>query len=364
MHTTQVAVARGVGLITASRAHKGLGPFRCPYPCSCRLHIAKPSGKENVRCVRSYFRRKNRGPCVGSGGGGGSPESERHLTCKALLKQAFGQYTFVLRKCAQCACTEYFTPCAADMRVEVECMHEALTYRYDAGVFRISDGSLILALEVYNTHATGEDKVQRSRAQGVEVAEFTCDEIESKLLGAEHMHSSLPTTLDNLQLVSFTCARCTAEERRWQQRVTEMLRIDAAARAVTAYRCARESELMREVRAIKEMDAQILCELEWREHERVREKERLEQERVREKERREQERVRARERREQERVRAREVQKELEWTRRWKVLGLERYLAKQESQRMQEEHIARTKAKNDEEALRMLIWLSHTNSQG
>ena len=207
MHS-QCAVSRSRGLVSAAFAKKKYGPFLCPYACRCDLYLAQASGKVGVRCVSSYFRRERCGGCDHSCKGAGS-ESDAHLACKALLKEQFGRYMVCLRKCSGCVYSENFYP-TGDMYVRIECGEAGLRYRYDAGVFS-SDGKLLLALEVLKTHKTGEAKVESSRAVGVDIAEFTCEEIEGVLGSGASVGL---VRLDNLQLVSILCPDCTAAKAR------------------------------------------------------------------------------------------------------------------------------------------------------
>ena len=148
-HTTQVAISRRLGIITAGSAKKRDGPFLCVQSCACHLFLAKPSNKDGIRRIRPYFRRPladaNQNSCSNLNGGGGG-ESDRHIACKALLKETFGCYSFVIQKCPCCQSAVYFEQ-RPDWRAEVECTRAGMSYRYDVGLYDAT-GTLRFALEV------------------------------------------------------------------------------------------------------------------------------------------------------------------------------------------------------------------------
>ena len=208
MQHTKVAICTWprLGLTCAEYAQKRHGPFRCAYQCACELHLVRPTAE-----IRPYFRRSTANPDTSGRGGCGGGESEAHLVCKSLLKECFGRYNFVLQRCDACDTCEFFS-LVPGMEVRIECTRD--TFRYDAGVYL--NGVLKMALEVYHKHKTGEAKVSATRQKGIELAEFTTEDISRLQSEATH-----PIQLDNLQAIVSTCPPCQAARAKLQLEAKE-----------------------------------------------------------------------------------------------------------------------------------------------
>ena len=134
------------------------------------------------------------GNCRGGG------ESQEHKDAKQRLRDMRGMYSFTTEKCPECG-REAIEQCA-DGTVDIEVRSNDKRWWYDC-VYKSTSGYHI-ALEVFHTHATTREKIESTRQNGMQIAEFHADEINSM--------SSI-TRLHNLQIVRRFCStRC--KERR------------------------------------------------------------------------------------------------------------------------------------------------------
>ena len=205
------------------------------------------------------------GAVLGCRGGG---ESEEHIEAKHRLVEMQGQYKFALKTCTECD-ENVWEECVGKLDIEARSMDRR--WRYDVLLTRSDQTQL--ALEVYHTHATSEEKVESSALIGVPIAEFRAQDILDLQPGGE---------LHNLQCVEWICGEVCLDRKRRQEAAREKkLREEQEAR-----RNAREKKLCEEreadrfarermVREQEEAD-RIACEKK-KQHEKQEEARRVEE---------------------------------------------------------------------------------------
>ena len=138
-------------------------------------------------------------PSCRSGG-----ESEEHMAAKHKLVEWQGHYNFALKTCKVCS-GKVMEDCKnGTMKLEVQ--SDDKQWRYDV-LYTRSDGSK-LALEVYHTHATGDEKVRSSTESGIPIAELDAGAILDMAQGG---------TLDNKRDSSWICSRECHELKRQRE---------------------------------------------------------------------------------------------------------------------------------------------------
>lgn len=136
-------------------------------------------------------------------------ESEDHIMAKHKLVEWQGRYRFTLKTCE--VCRKKVTEDCINGTMQIEVRSEDKKWRYDV-LFTRHDGTK-LALEVYHTHATGDDKVTSSTLLGVPIAEFDAQDILNLQPGG---------ILDNKRDASWICSQgCVNRKQREEQ---ELLR--------------------------------------------------------------------------------------------------------------------------------------------
>jgi len=218
-------------LIKACDASKK-STFVCLCPDKHAVFLRK--GMERAAHFAHYSVEEGGGAVVGCRGGG---ESEEHIEAKHRLVETQGQYKFALRTCTECY-ENVWEECAGKLDIEARSMDRR--WRYDVLLTR-SDKTQ-LALEVYHTHATGEEKVESSALIGVPIAEFRAQDILDLQPGGE---------LHNLQCVEWICGEVCLAAREKKLREEQ----EAAMIACEHDRIAREIR----VRKQEEYD-RIACE--------------------------------------------------------------------------------------------------------
>lgn len=148
------------------------------YFCSCperhRLKLVKPSGLPGKRPFKDFFAHITnqssgaRPSCVSCG------ESKEHRTAKQILRERFGKYSFVKKRCPKCLRADYWQP-SENGSIRLEVSSKDGLWRYDCMV--VEGGKPVYALEVYHRHRTDDVKVERTRQDGIEIAEFSSEEI-------------------------------------------------------------------------------------------------------------------------------------------------------------------------------------------
>ena len=189
-------------VVLARECTKLEGPFHCHCGQKHCVHLSKPSGNEGKRPFEAYFAHNgepgSKRQCLGGGGGGG--ESELHLLAKALLQKRHGQYMFESWICEGCKWENDEILEGGEVRLEHR--DEALGYRYDC---YWTDGKRDVALEVFNTHACSEEKLQRVKQSGLVLAEFHAQDIKNKLLD---ISPGRRVWLHNLSVGKKLCEAC------------------------------------------------------------------------------------------------------------------------------------------------------------
>jgi hypothetical protein len=144
-------------------------------------------------------------------------ESEQHIRAKHKLVQWQGRYRFALKTCKVCH-KKTMEDCS-NGKLEIEMQSIDKRWRYDVLLTRQDKSQL--ALEVYHTHATGDEKVASSAQLGVPIAEFDAQEILDLQPGG---------SLDNMRDALWICSQsCVDHKRREEQ---EMHRRQQEARAL------------------------------------------------------------------------------------------------------------------------------------
>ena len=138
----------------------------------------------------------------------GGGESEEHRAAKQSLRERKGDYSFVKEICPMCKRKkiEY----CSNGTVEIEVRSDDKRWWYDCVYKSISGYSI--ALEVFHTHKTTQEKIEATRQKGMQIAEFRAKEINEMEEGAR---------INNLLAVTRYCsdkcelgARQKAEELR------------------------------------------------------------------------------------------------------------------------------------------------------
>lgn len=143
-------------------------------------------------------------PSCRSGG-----ESEEHIKAKLKLVEQRGDYSFCLKTCKVCK-KKVMEDCR-NGTMKIEAWSGDKRWKYDV-LYTRSDGSK-LALEVYHTHATGENKVLSSTAAGIPIAEFDAGAI---------LHMKEGTILDNKLDTSWVCSAMCQGLKQQRDRLLEM----------------------------------------------------------------------------------------------------------------------------------------------
>jgi len=180
----------------------------------------------------------------------GGGESEEHMEAKHRLVEMQGQYKFALKRCMECGkCL--WEDCGGGGKLDVEVRSQDKRWIYDVLLTR-SDGTQ-LALEVYHTHASGEEKLESSALIGVPIAEFLAEDILGLTGGGGGVLLNLQC--DREWICGDECAdrkrrREAAErEKKLEEMLEENRRREAAAR-IACERAAGEQEA--EIRLIVE----------------------------------------------------------------------------------------------------------------
>jgi hypothetical protein len=231
-------------LIKACDASKK-STFVCLCPDKHAVFLRK--GMERAAHFAHYSVEEGGGAVLGCRGGG---ESEEHIEAKHRLVEMQGQYKFALRTCTECY-ENVWEECAGKLDIEARSMDRR--WRYDVLLTRSDQTQL--ALEVYHTHATSEEKVESSALIGVPIAEFRAQDILDLQPGG---------VLHNLQCVEWICGEACLDRKRRQEAAREKkLREEQE-----AMRNAREKKLREEQEAamnrVREQEFRDWCARERR----------------------------------------------------------------------------------------------------
>jgi hypothetical protein len=182
------------------------------------------------------------GAVVGCRRGG---ESEEHIEAKHRLVGMQGQYRFALKVCTECH-EHLWEDCGGDGKLDIEVRSMDKRWRYDVLLTR-SDRTQ-LALEVYHTHATSEEKSESSALMGVPIAEFRAQDILDLQPGGE---------LDNLQCAEWVCGEGCLDRKRRREAAAGIARAKQLREEQEAARIAHENRV-REQQVRKQCEEQ--CE--------------------------------------------------------------------------------------------------------
>ena len=182
-------------LVDADDVQKNDGPFTCICPGDHRVKFVPPGKANRV----NYFAHIE--SCMGG-------ESEDHVYCKMLLRDYVGRYEIPLVICPDCKVVTKKVS-TVGLNVSLERMIEGEAWRYDCIA---CDGEQpVLAMEVWKTHKTTREKIDSTKARGLDIAEMSCDDIK------EALQPSHDVVLIKNNLAEKTrCPEC-AEERKRQE---------------------------------------------------------------------------------------------------------------------------------------------------
>lgn len=133
----------------------------------------------------------------------GGGESDEHMEAKHRLVEMQGRFKFALKTCTECRESQW-EDCMGELKNEVRSMDKR--WRYD--VFLTRPDKTQLALEVYHTHATSEEKVESSALIGVPIAEFNAQDI---------LDLQPDGILHNLQCVQWICGDECVDRKRLRE---------------------------------------------------------------------------------------------------------------------------------------------------
>jgi hypothetical protein len=189
-----------VNAVTAPK-RRGVKYF-CDCPDRHRMKLVKPLGL-GKRPFRDFFshisERKNKEgkehyhSCRGGG------ESLEHRTAKQMLRELQGTYSFALERCSGCKYTK-MEHCV-DGTIILEQISEDRKWRYDCMLQR--EGRNVLALEVVKSHYSTKTKIESTRRDGIDIAEFRVEDVLLLKKGA---------VLENLCLKVIQCDGCRQGE--------------------------------------------------------------------------------------------------------------------------------------------------------
>jgi len=168
-------------------------------------------------------------------------ESEQHVRAKHKLVEWQGRYTFALKKCM--VCKESVMEDCKNGRLNLEMQSNDKRWRYDVLLTR--PDTTRLALEVYYTHITGDDKIESSAVQGVPIAEFDAQDILDLQPGG---------VLLNMRTASWICSQACVDRK--HQKEQEAAKLIEDKKQLEAARIAKEEQLEA---------ARIIRENTWRE---------------------------------------------------------------------------------------------------
>jgi hypothetical protein len=188
--------------------------YYCDCPEKHKLKLVKPSGNTGKRPFCDYFahqtipdKRQRVNETCSQG------ESEVHRLAKHKLRETVGSYFFPVFRC-QCCSKETIVDSLGGS-VDIEVSSSDKLWRYDC---LLKIGHLAVVMEVVHTHLTGPTKVEATRLNGIEIAEFKAEDV---------MKMEGNTKLDNVKLRHGVCDMCTRVNAHWTE-VIELLRLDKA----------------------------------------------------------------------------------------------------------------------------------------
>jgi hypothetical protein len=171
--------------------------YYCDCPEKHKLKLVKPSGITGKRPFCDYFahqtipdKRQRVNETCSQG------ESLVHRLAKHKLRETVGSYFFPVFRC-QCCRKETIVDSLGGS-VDIEVSSSDKLWRYDC---LLKIGHLAVAMEVVHTHLTGSIKVESTRRNGIEIAEFKAENVMK-------MPSFGITKLENLKMKTGKCQGC------------------------------------------------------------------------------------------------------------------------------------------------------------
>jgi hypothetical protein len=142
----------------------------------------------------------------------GVPESLEHQRSKDYLKEYVGHYDFMVQECGRLCGDRLFktTEPTDEVKLEHRVMLDNKWYTYDVAIFR--KNTLWFAIEVYQRHKTGHEKINVSERHGIRVVEVTTREVLSSLPRLERaVEKGATVTLTNQNMtVAAPCWKCAS----------------------------------------------------------------------------------------------------------------------------------------------------------
>lgn len=179
--------------VAPRNAEKG-GSYVCVCPDRHSVYLRKGEKNEPHFAhfpVRNENGEVHEGMCRGGGG-----ESKEHINAKLRMLEMQGQYSFVCEKCPICK-HETVEQCIGG-KMDVELRSDDAKWRYDL-MYTRQDGTRI-ALEIFHTHKSGQDKIHGTRESLVGIAEFHAYDVLNMEPGAK-----LENTLVERKICSVKC---------------------------------------------------------------------------------------------------------------------------------------------------------------
>jgi hypothetical protein len=184
--------------------------YNCDCPRKHKMKLVKPSGALGKRGFCDYFahitkRQKtsasadHRRPMCVTGG-----ESLLHKRAKHALRELVGGYKFAVFRCCRCGEERHEHTEGCSVRIEVRSGDGK--WRYDCLLVRGS--TPVVAMEVVNTHRTGDEKAVATRASGLEIVEFRAQDVMQMM---EEGCGRTVKLIENLQIRTGICDTCLVE---------------------------------------------------------------------------------------------------------------------------------------------------------
>lgn len=203
----------------------GKGRFYC-LTCTDEHEVSLVKAKHARYNAPAWFRHAQSATGV-SATGVSCGESEVHWHAKHLLQAKAGRYFFDTVRCSKCCAVTRVISTPGKVSVERQVgtfrcdavLHSGTTHRVVAGHsgVQVVEGRTDIALEVWHTHKTEEEKVASLRQHGIAFAEFDAKHVVECLGQLDkwtpHELQAL-VKLDNLACVGWPhlCEQCTMYE--------------------------------------------------------------------------------------------------------------------------------------------------------
>ena len=147
----------------------------------------------------------------------GTGESDEHIEAKFLLQKHAGRYGFQFEQCEDCGDGQVHESTDAEVVIEDGLHVNGKYYRCDCMLKR--HGRSVVAMEVFHTHKTTDEKMQAICNHGIGFVEFEAKHIIKKLWNIDTIDQGI-VCLENIRPSYYLCDKCerTRKERAWQER--------------------------------------------------------------------------------------------------------------------------------------------------